>query len=131
MALSEHQKKLSAMIAENEHLQWQIASLRTELATTISKNTVLNQQLAYEGAELTAHIAETKAELAVTLDALEDVIQQACYSPRQGGVYDSLALSAYADAIRLLAKHGRLVIIADSNRRAIAVRPTKESDNVS
>lgn len=82
-------------------------------------------------AELTAHIAETKADLAITLDALEDVIQQASYSPRKGGVYDSLALSAYADAIRLLAKHGRLVIIADRGRRVIAVRPTKESDNVS
>ena len=52
------------------------------------------------------------------LDMLADVIGQACY--RDGGLLDSMAISAYADALRLLAEYGRVEIIKDVGRRVIA-----------
>jgi len=63
------------------------------------------------------------------LDTLYDVITQACLLP--AGSYDSMALSAYADGIRVLAKAGRLVIVKDDGRRVIAERvtPTRNQCN--
>jgi hypothetical protein len=57
------------------------------------------------------------------LDTLEDVINQACWI--DGGGLDSSALSAYADGMRLLAKHNRLVIEREYGRRVIGHWPTK------
>jgi len=51
------------------------------------------------------------------LDILADVINQACC--HEGGL-DSMALSAYADGIRLLAEYGRVRIIEEYGRRVIA-----------
>jgi hypothetical protein len=63
-------------------------------------------------------------EFADMLDTLEWVLWQACGPTRRGGPdeLDSMALSAYADGIRLLAKHDRVRITAQHGRRVIAVR---------
>ena len=62
-------------------------------------------------------------------DALMDVIQQACWrddvTPPS---LDSMALSANADAMRLLARRGRLVIEKEYGRRVIG--KWKEADDV-
>lgn len=62
---------------------------------------------------------QTEAEKQL-LDALEDVINQACTD--SDGELDSMALTAYADAMRLLADYGRIEVTADRGRRVIAVR---------
>jgi hypothetical protein len=54
------------------------------------------------------------------IDTLADVIQQACWSDRKQDL-DSMALSAYADGIDLLVKHGRVVVTHEAGRRRIAV----------
>ena len=56
------------------------------------------------------------------LDVLEDVISQACGACGPGGQgnLDSMALSAYADGIRVLAAHGRVRITSEGGRRVIA-----------
>jgi len=52
------------------------------------------------------------------LETLEDVINQACGRSRDDCI-DSMALTAYAGAMRLLAKYGRIKIINDVGRRVI------------
>jgi len=64
-------------------------------------------------------LVDLQAQVAELLDTLADVIQQACYLERDGDL-DSMALSAYADGIRLLAEHGRVEIIDEAGRRVIA-----------
>ena len=63
-------------------------------------------------------LTEREQEL---LEALEDVVHQACwFEPPQGGGYlDSSALSSYACAMRLLAEYGRIKIDRESGRRVI------------
>lgn len=78
-------------------------------------------------------VVELQTQNAELLETLADVINQACSNPRtrwfdaNGALVegpeeelDSMALSAYADAMRLLADHGRLVIIDQAGRRVIA-----------
>lgn len=64
-----------------------------------------------------------KFEVSVLLDALEDAITQAC---EENGELDSVGLSAYAHALRVLAKHNRVEITSEFGRRVIAewVKPT-------
>lgn len=52
------------------------------------------------------------------LDTISDTLAQAC--GQRDGTLDSLALTAYADAMKLLARYGRLTIDAESGRRVIA-----------
>jgi hypothetical protein len=52
------------------------------------------------------------------LDALEDVINQACGD--NGDTLDSMALSAYARGMRVLAEYGRVKIEQDAGRRVSA-----------
>lgn len=57
------------------------------------------------------------------LDLLIDVVNQACSHrdcPHDEEYLDTMALSAYADAIRYLAKRGKVTIITDHGRRVIA-----------
>lgn len=54
------------------------------------------------------------------LEVLQDVVWQACYV-RDANRLDSMALSAYADAIRLLARYERVRIVSEHGRRVIAV----------
>lgn len=66
---------------------------------------------------------EEQAEL---LDVLFGVILQACGVgyPQNGDYHlDSMALSYYADGIRMLAKHGLVKIESEYGRRVIAVLP--------
>lgn len=63
---------------------------------------------------MTDHVVQIE----VLLDMLENVIRQACQSD---GRIDSMSISIYAEAIRLLAAHGRLMITHDVGRRVIAV----------
>ena len=51
------------------------------------------------------------------LDALADVLAQACGV--SDGRLDSMALRAYAEGIRLLSRHGRVVIETEVGRRVI------------
>jgi len=53
----------------------------------------------------------------VLLDALEDMVNQACSVDDR--TLDSRALSAYAHGIRVLADYGRIRITAEYGRRVI------------
>ena len=48
---------------------------------------------------------------------LADVVNQGCHV--DAGVVDSMALSAYADAMRVLADYGVLIIDHEAGRRVI------------
>lgn len=72
-------------------------------------------------------VPKLKQEIADLEETLEAAIWQACSD--HGGV-DSMAITAYADGIRLLAKRGKLRIESEYGRRVIAVlpqTPVKES----
>jgi hypothetical protein len=63
------------------------------------------------------------------VDIIEDLVNQDCLLPAEGdrpAMLDSMALSTYADAIRFLAKEGRVQITHEYGRRVIAVFPMKE-----
>lgn len=51
------------------------------------------------------------------IETLVDVVSQACTV--EGGELDSMALSAYADAMRALAAAGKIEITAEYGRRVI------------
>ena len=71
----------------------------------------------------TAEREQTAALVVEIWEALEDVVNQAGGGP---ALLDSMALSAYADAMRLLAAHDRLVIDEEHGRRVIAHWPNKK-----
>ena len=56
------------------------------------------------------------------IDTLLDVINQACQIMKDDNTfyYDSMALSAYADGMRLLAKHRKIKIATEYSRRVIS-----------
>lgn len=58
---------------------------------------------------------EVEAEL---LEYVESAVTQACYG--SDGMLDSMAISTWAEGIRLLAAHGRVVITEEYGRRVIA-----------
>lgn len=72
--------------------------------------------------------AERDRERNALLDALEDVVNQACSNPHDGKdpELDSMALSAYAHGMRTLAKYGWMEIISEYGRRVIAQRVEHE-----
>jgi hypothetical protein len=59
-----------------------------------------------------------KTEFAL-LDALEDVINQACLQD-DNRTLDSMALSSYAHGLHILADFNRVEIISEAGRRVIA-----------
>lgn len=59
------------------------------------------------------------SEMGELLDALEDVLFQACWDSLEE-VLDSMALTAYANGMRLLAEYGRIEIVNEYGRRVIA-----------
>lgn len=60
-------------------------------------------------------------------DALAYCVVQACDFDEDTGLIDSCSLSAYADAMRLLARRGRLTITTDVGRRVLAtINPPKD-----
>jgi len=65
---------------------------------------------------------ELLAQIAQLTDALEDMVRQHCCGSDNlgtGGRFDSMALSANAYAMRLLAAKGRFVIESEYGRRVI------------
>lgn len=52
------------------------------------------------------------------IDALADCVAQSCTT--DDGELDSMALSTYADALRLLQKWGRVEVTSEYGRRVIA-----------
>lgn len=62
-------------------------------------------------------IAETEKEKEL-LNALEDMVNQACGISHSDAL-DSMALTAYANAMRLLAEYGRIKIKREYGRRVI------------
>jgi hypothetical protein len=58
------------------------------------------------------------AQLTEALDMLADVLAQAC--GQLDGRLDSMALTAYAEGIRLLHRYERVVIEEERGRRVIA-----------
>lgn len=71
----------------------------------------------------------SKEQFDEVLEALFDVIWQDCQREEtitlKGGkklesYFDSIAISSYAEAMRILAKHGKLKIISEYARRVIA-----------
>lgn len=63
-----------------------------------------------------ARLAEERDAL---LEALCDVVDQHCTYDSADGL-DSMALSSDADALRLLAKHGRVTILNEHGHRVLA-----------
>jgi len=51
------------------------------------------------------------------LDALEGMVNHACLG--MGNILDSMSVTAYADAMRLLAEYGRIKITGESGKRVI------------
>lgn len=59
-------------------------------------------------------------KIEILLDALANMVRQHCVpNDSPGKELDSMALSTNADAMRLLAEHGRFVIMRDTGRRVI------------
>jgi len=58
------------------------------------------------------------------LAALDDVINQAC---ENRGVLDSMALTAYADAMSILEEYGLVEITQRFGRRVIAIRSAQQT----
>ena len=52
------------------------------------------------------------------LEALEDMVRQHCPED-EDGLIDSMALSTHAEAMRLLARTGRLTIESEHGRRVL------------
>lgn len=65
-------------------------------------------------------IERLRADLTEALAALHDSMSQACQAGDRGE-YDSMALSAYSDALEVLDKHGLVEITANVGRRTIAI----------
>jgi len=61
------------------------------------------------------------------LELVEDFVYQDCYIDKEGGIFDSMALSTYAYALRLLARLGRVKIIREYGDRVIAKKIGKEA----
>jgi hypothetical protein len=59
-------------------------------------------------------------EKELLISFLEDAIIDACYYEPDTGLLDSMCISSYAEALRYLAKEGRVEIIQDRGRRVIA-----------
>lgn len=55
------------------------------------------------------------------IEALLDCVNQSCR--QSDGTLDSMCISAYADALRILALLGEVVIVAEHGRRVIAKYP--------
>lgn len=68
-----------------------------------------------------ADVAGLQSEVQSLLDLIEDLTIQGC-SVDEGGTVDSMALSTYAEALRLLAEKGRYEIVSEHGRRVIAKR---------
>lgn len=66
---------------------------------------------------------EVEAEL---LEFVESAVVQGCYG--SDGLLDSMAISTWAEGIRLLAAHGRAEIIEEHGRRVIARLITEDND---
>ncbi len=78
---------------------------------------------------LVAENRKLKAEVEDLLDIVAESIAQSCTV--EDGTLDSLALSTYAEAIRLLARRGRVTIEHEYGRRVIARWTVVESQNES
>jgi len=72
------------------------------------------------------HMTESP-ELTEVLDALQDVIDQACSSTEDFNI-DSMAITSYANAMRLLAKYDRMEIEVDVFRRVIGKMKRKVNE---
>lgn len=70
--------------------------------------------------------AAFKAGAEEPLAMLAEVLEQACHE--EGGKLDSMATSAYADGLRLLAAHRRFVVEHDIGRRVIG-RMSADADS--
>ena len=66
---------------------------------------------------------EVEGEL---LEFVESSVVQGCYG--SDGLLDSMAISTWAEGIRLLAAHGRAEIIEEHGRRVIARLITEDND---
>ena len=99
--------QVTAAIDRAEHYEAAAALLRAPDTLTLSM--AYDQGREDEKAKAVAH----SRELA---EALEDMVRQHCPTDVIGR-YDSCALSANADAMRLLAKAGRCEIKAEHGRR--------------
>jgi hypothetical protein len=60
--------------------------------------------------------ADEKQIMKELTESLEDMVRQHCYCEQKTGYYDSGALTADADAMRLLAKLGKFEIDLDRGR---------------
>ena len=61
-----------------------------------------------------------QAKVERLIDALEDMVAQHCGISDDDGELDSMALSANAYAMRVLAEHGSIQILREGGRRIIA-----------
>ena len=90
------------------HFECQLAEARKDLDSTRNLlQSTLNQSIEQRAFD----------QLAEMEDVLVDVVNQACMC--ESGKLDSMCLSAYADAMRLLAQRGRLLIEKEYGRGVI------------
>lgn len=82
-----------------------------------------------ESNRLLTALLRSMSETDELLDTLENVLSQACLTDDDEGnhIFDSMALSAYADGLRVLAEHGRVDIVNEYGRRVIAIPVVTES----
>lgn len=80
------------------------------------------EQMQVERDAARAEVAALRGQREELIDALEDMVNQACTvaDDREGGLHlDSMALSAYADGMRTLAKLDRIDVEHEVGRRVI------------
>jgi regulator of replication initiation timing len=100
--------------AEIERLTDENARQRAEIAALRNASEFAQMKTIHFEAE----IAALKTEIEILINVLLDCIYQSCYA--HDDKIDSMALSSYAEAIRLLAEYGKLKITTDYGRRVIA-----------
>jgi hypothetical protein len=74
-----------------------------------------------QGEEPALAVMSKDDQIANLVDVLFETISQAC-EIENGGLFDSMALSAYASAMRLLADYGKMEIVEEAGRRVVARR---------
>ncbi len=115
---------------------WKIRDAKTFIMAGMETN-MLGQVTYKHWGKVIAKIARLQEENDEFKEVLQNAINQACLvwadetetAPTLAGKgykLDSMALTSYADAMRLLAKHGRLIIKKEVGRRVIGEWVKKE-----
>ena len=106
--------KGGAMNLEEKHTENALWALRSLLEKARTENAGLRARVAELEHERDRTISEMEGERDTLLEALTDVIAQACYT--EDVPMDSFAISAYEAGIELLARYGRVALLEGRGR---------------